>query len=351
MGNFGKTGIQRHFENIRKTDPSVTTAVPVLDHPAADIQRAGIVENLGRIDEVLLKSGCRHHRLEGRTRFIDTGNRTISPDLIRIAPKPVGVIAGPIGHRQNLAGFRIHHDHGGGLRFGPFHRPVKNLLHGKLDRTVDGQINRVAAFRLGKRINRLEDRRPLAVGIQNLSMGLAADRFIHRHFQSVQAFIVNADKTQNMRRQLLVGIYPPAFFLKVQSLNLFLADESTDLFELLRFERPLEPHKGPLRFQPVQQLFFRQVQQDRQFSGENFRLLDLTGIGEQRFGHVADRHFLAGAVENRSPRRLQNPAFLQLVPGLLRPVLRFIKLQPAQTDHQDQQTDQQKDTVILKMSS
>ena len=69
--------------------------------------------------------------------------------------------------------------------------------------------------------------------------------------------------------------------------------------------------------------------------------MHLTGICIKRFGHVTDCQFLAAPVVNRTTRRLQTAAFLQLFPSPFRPQFAFDKLNPAESPSQYNQRRQQ----------
>ena len=248
LRHFGETGIDRILDDVGKRHLAITAAVPVLDHPAADVDRAGVVEHLFCGNHFFMHRSRRHQRFESGPRLIDAGNRPVAPGLFLITEEYVGIVGRSAGHRQNLAGLRIHHDHRRRLGLGPGQRVVERLLHRELDRAVDRQMDRMAGLGFGKSKDRLENRRAFAIGVEDLFVSLPLDRGVHPHLDAGQSFVIGTDEPEYMGGQLVVGVHAATLFEKIQPTDLFFSDEFGDPVVLRRFQRPFQPDEGAFDF-------------------------------------------------------------------------------------------------------
>ena len=241
--DHGKPRIDRVFDNVDKTHVTVAFAVPVLNRVSRRIHRARIMQNRLRCHRTRRQRRRRDDRFERGARFIQVRYRAITKIFFRTFLEPVRIIRRTIGHRQNFAGSRIHHNNRAAGRTCRTHGAIESTLRKKLNLRVNRQID--TAFFIGKKLRkrRFQNRRSVARRNNGLLLAVAFDFLIKHHLYTVQTFVIDADETQHLRQQIAVRIVTFALFKKMQTGNLLLFNQRFDLIGNVFIQHPLQPHE------------------------------------------------------------------------------------------------------------
>ena len=241
--NVCKTGIDGKLKDIHQPYIPIGLLIPVSDRMSIGPDSPGIVPYPGRIIRTCRQGGSRYNRLKRRTRFINVYYGLISELGWLCLVEIIRIIGRTAGHSQNRSGLRIHHNNQSALCLCRSHGPVQSALSEILNILINSQIYGFPLRRHIRRHRGTKDRNSTDIRYQNLFILAATDFLIKGHFQSIQPFIIPSYKAQYIGQHLIIGVIPPAFIYKPESLQMMLVYKLFCRFTVFRIHNALKPDK------------------------------------------------------------------------------------------------------------
>ena len=129
----------------------VPAGVALLDHPVVDLDRRGESESAGRADGSAFQRGGDREGLEGRAGLVGVRGADVQQVFRLGFAQVVEIDRRPVRHRKDVRGLGIHH-HGRRIdRVVVFADLGQHPLGFRLDRRVEGELDRLAVLCVTRR--------------------------------------------------------------------------------------------------------------------------------------------------------------------------------------------------------
>ena len=285
--------------------------VVVDDTPAESDLPGTDVDRIVGLDDLFFEGrGCGDN-LERRARLVNLLRGTI-PLCPRLRlPVHVGVEARPAGERQYFSRVWIHHDDRAARSVVLLDPGAKLPLGNVLEVLVDGQLERRACRR---RPFDPAERPPSGIGLNQHGAGTSLDHAVVLRFEPLQPGIVDADVSQDLCREVLIGIEAPVLLHEADALEI----ECRDAAGIVRRHLATHVREGPTATETLHQrlplsgaAILESVAERR---GRGVRVTDFCWNRVNRVGFDAVGEHAAVAVENVPTlgRRLHGAKLLAL---------------------------------------
>ena len=270
----------------------------VTDGHARDGDRSGRgVDDGLRLDAPALQSNPDGEGLHHRAGFKGVGQRPVAQLLAAQVGAFLRVVAGVVGHGQQLAGVGVQHHHATGMRAVVDHGLFEFLVGEKLNFAVDAQLYILTRQRWHDRAHVFDH--PSAPVFDHVAQaGFAGERFVKEEFDAFLAFVFHIGEADDMRGGFALRVLAQVVGALVYAFELHCADG----FGGFGVDLALYPDKGLVLIGPFfAQVFDPHVQQFGQFLGLRWRDVHVFGNRPDAGRRDAGRQYQPIAVEHATP--------------------------------------------------
>ena len=299
-----KARIDGIFQNIHQADVPVGFIVPVFDRVPRRPNFAGIVPDRVRPIRSRRQRRRRRDGLKRRARLVNIDDRAVFEFIFRRQIKLVRIIGRPIRQRQNLARFRVHHDHHRARRMRFRHRAIQRLLREILHRLIDGEVHRFPHFAQVRRHRRFQNGIAARIREKPHHVDAPADIRFQRFFQPVQPVAVDPDESQDIRQKRVIRIRALALADETEALPALFLQKRFHRLRHLRLHRAREPDETRVGGKLLFQFRFLNLQKRRKrYGGFLRRHIEHPRVRVERFGQKRERERISVSIVNRAARR------------------------------------------------
>ena len=204
------------------------------------------MEGCIRRNDLFHKTGRTHNGFKDRSRLINDSYTAVHIGLAGGVGKVIGIKGRPACHPQDFSRIGIHKDCRGACRLCLFDGVVKSALQDELHARINGQLYSI--FPLDLDLIQTGGSNEVALGIRVIGLLFldAAQISIHGSFHALKSFIIDSNKSDDLRCKVIFGIIPFTFLNKMESRDLFFVQHLRDFLSNMGIQGPFHPKEHML---------------------------------------------------------------------------------------------------------